>query len=179
MSKIALALCCGIAANIASFAQAQDADNDGLPSSWEEANGLNPTLASDAGADADGDGVINLLEYVWGGDPNRADPEIKPNAGILNNQFFTISYNRRLPSSAFNIQLEHADSIPNGNWITDGFTEVSRASLNADVERLTYRLSAALTRTSRQFVRVSVRRASTQSIPEFTYHVIDRTIIHG
>ena len=52
---------------------ADDADNDGLPDSWELANGLSPLDASDANGDLDGDGHTNAQEFADGGD--ALDPE--------------------------------------------------------------------------------------------------------
>ena len=49
-----------------------DDDNDGMPDSFEVANGLDPLDASDADQDADGDGATNLQEYQSGTDPNNA-----------------------------------------------------------------------------------------------------------
>lgn len=46
-----------------------DADRDGLPDDWEVANGLSPSVASDAWADLDGDGASNRLEWASGTDP--------------------------------------------------------------------------------------------------------------
>ena len=47
-----------------------DTDNDGMPDGWELSNGLNPSLASDATLDPDGDGQNNLAEYVAGTNPH-------------------------------------------------------------------------------------------------------------
>jgi hypothetical protein len=41
-----------------------DADNDGMPDSWENARGLNPRNPSDANADRNGDGYTNIEEYL-------------------------------------------------------------------------------------------------------------------
>ncbi len=53
-----------------------DDDNDGMPDSFETANGLNPLDPSDASQDADGDGFTNLREFRAGTDPN--DPTSVP-----------------------------------------------------------------------------------------------------
>jgi hypothetical protein len=52
-----------------------DDDSDGMPDSWEIANGLNP-LVNDANLDKDGDGFTNLREYRAGSKPN--DPNSIP-----------------------------------------------------------------------------------------------------
>ncbi|MGE0087555.1 MAG: DUF1566 domain-containing protein [Desulfococcaceae bacterium] len=51
-----------------------DADNDGLPDTWETANGLNPAV-NDAASDKDGDGLSNLQEYEKGTKANAADTD--------------------------------------------------------------------------------------------------------
>jgi type VI secretion system secreted protein Hcp len=53
-------------------AMQQDSDTDGIPDSYEIANGLNP-MFNDANGDKDGDGASNLSEYLAGtqaNDPN-------------------------------------------------------------------------------------------------------------
>src|SRR3974390_2308578 len=45
---------------------AKDTDGDGMPDDTEIANGFNPLDPSDAGQDADGDGLTNLQEYQLG-----------------------------------------------------------------------------------------------------------------
>ena len=52
----------------------EDPDLDGMPSSWEQANQLNPASAADAAEDSDGDGFTNFEEYWMGSDPN--DPAV-------------------------------------------------------------------------------------------------------
>lgn len=44
----------------------QDTDHDGMPDSWETANGYNPNDPADRNGDHDGDGYTNLEEYLNG-----------------------------------------------------------------------------------------------------------------
>ena len=59
-----------------------DTDNDGLPDYWEVANGLNRTTRTlpslnilEGEHDADGDGLLNEIEYVFGSHPTNADTD--------------------------------------------------------------------------------------------------------
>ena len=50
-----------------------DKDGDGLPDAWEDVYGLNFHAQGGPHQDPDADGVSNLDEYFYGGDPLRAD----------------------------------------------------------------------------------------------------------
>lgn len=70
------------AASILSWApDALDADDDGLPDTWELTQGLNPALTSSdsqlegAYGDLDGDGYLNFEEYLSGSDATEADSD--------------------------------------------------------------------------------------------------------
>jgi len=50
-----------------------DADQDGMPNAWENANGLDPNDPADRNDDPDGDGYTNLEEFLNGTSPG-SDP---------------------------------------------------------------------------------------------------------
>jgi hypothetical protein len=52
-----------------------DSDSDGMPAGFELANGLNPLDSHDADQDADGDGLTNFAEYLWGTNPRALDTD--------------------------------------------------------------------------------------------------------
>jgi hypothetical protein len=47
-----------------------DTDYDGIPDAWETYYGLDPSDASDANEDKDGDGITNRGEYLGGSEPS-------------------------------------------------------------------------------------------------------------
>ena len=58
-----------------------DTDEDGMPDTWESANGLNPILA-DASSDLDSDGAENLVEFALGMNPEISDLHLLPKLTI-------------------------------------------------------------------------------------------------
>jgi hypothetical protein len=58
-----------------------DDDNDGIPDTYESANGMDPMDATDAYADDDADGLTNIQEYTDETDPQDASAFIKTGGG--------------------------------------------------------------------------------------------------
>ena len=52
-----------------------DADDDGMPDSWETTHSFNPSNPADAPLDADSDGLGNLREFLTGTDPRDSDSD--------------------------------------------------------------------------------------------------------
>lgn len=48
-----------------------DSDHDGMPDAWEQKHGFDASAAADGSADADGDGLTNVEEFLNGTDPTR------------------------------------------------------------------------------------------------------------
>ena len=65
MSSGSFSLSAGIIA-VANSSTPNDTDGDGLPNSYETANGLNPNNPTDASIDSDGDGKSNFQEFLAG-----------------------------------------------------------------------------------------------------------------
>lgn len=62
---------------------APDADDDGMPDAWEVRYGLNPQSGSDANLDLDGDGYLNVEEFINFSDPTEKSIGTHPLLSIL------------------------------------------------------------------------------------------------
>ncbi len=94
----------------------QDTDNDGMPNTWESANGLNPNWAGDAGLDPDGDGMTNLREYQAGTDPQNAASALRLawEVRIVNSTLSVVLTFTAQAGKSY--VIDHSDSVVPGNW---------------------------------------------------------------
>ncbi len=60
-----------------------DLDGDGIPDAWETSYGLDPTDATDALADPDGDGRTNLDEYLNSTNPLENNAPTHPTTTLV------------------------------------------------------------------------------------------------
>jgi hypothetical protein len=104
-----------------------DSDGDGMPDGWEILNGLNPMDPSDAFDDSDGDGLINLQEYITGGDPFNPDSD---GDGIDDGDEFALGTSVKLADTdgdglddGFELYVVGSDPLnwdSNGSGLSDG-----------------------------------------------------------
>ncbi|MEE2947580.1 MAG: lamin tail domain-containing protein [Verrucomicrobiota bacterium] len=80
------------ARNWAKLGDERDSDLDGMPDSWEVANGLDPESSDDALLDADADGFANMYEYAAGTDPNDFTSNLALKITRLPNGMLRVSF---------------------------------------------------------------------------------------
>ena len=139
-----------------------DTDGDGLPDTWETANGLNPNSGADALHDGDYDGLKNLLEFAFNLNPQVSDAAAAtatsglPTAQLVSvpgGQSLEVTFLRRKSPGGSSLSYTAQFSGDLVSW-TGGLAP-STVSVDAEWERVTVRDSAA-TASGRRFVRITV-----------------------
>jgi len=86
---------------------------------WAQSEGISPL---DLGGDPEGDGVSNLLEFAFGGDPLRADGELTAPmillAGEGSSTHVRLRFRRRVDPAASGLEytIQTADHLESGFW---------------------------------------------------------------
>ncbi len=92
-----------------------DTDADGIPDYWETLHGFNPSSATDATLDADGDGKTNLDEYRAGTDPRSGSDLFAVSSFSAASNTATLTFTARI-DHAYTVQYSNDLSI--GSWLT-------------------------------------------------------------
>ena len=138
---------------------------------WRIANfGTNASNVAIAGnaADPDGDGIVNLLEYAFGSDPNSFSPTnlpISKRVSISTDEFLAIEFMRATNATDVKYTVQTSPDLTSwldGSWyigtnglpVTASTTEVSRST--NQLEKITVRDNSPMHVSPQKFIRVSV-----------------------
>ena len=92
---------------------------------WITGFGLSGSLA-ELGADPDGDGAINLVEYALGGDPTNAAGRLGPTVSTTSTNgtnWLRFAYRARTNDAALVIQPVFKVNLAESNWNTNGVVQ--------------------------------------------------------
>jgi hypothetical protein len=122
--------------------------------------GLDPASSGASGADPDGDGWNNFMEYSFNRSPRAAEPE-PPVRSVVerkdDDNYLTVTYTRRKPPADV-VYIEKASGDLN-TWRTGATVTVHiRDDLNGVSETVTSRLADPVSSTTRQFLGVTVTK---------------------
>jgi hypothetical protein len=92
-----------------------DSDGDGIPDTFEIANGLDKNDPTDAAIDLDGDGFSNLQEFLLGTNPRSPASSFEITDTKPNGTDVQISLNS---VAGKNYRVERSDTSPAGPWTT-------------------------------------------------------------
>ena len=123
-------------------------------------NATNPAIAGD-NADPDGDGIINILEFAFGSDPNVAGTN-KPLVGAAVSNQFQLQFNRNLSATDLTYSAQAAFGCGRLDW-----SNVSDLTCPAPAGRRTLPAQASSnpTRLARRRMRMCTSSSRTRWIP--------------
>ena len=116
---------------------------------------------ADNGVDTDGDGIEQLLEFAFGGDPHENDTNILPTFSLVEDggsQYLEITVTRPIGLQGIIYTAQTTTDL--GDWPTDtsGIDDANPTPIdNGDgTETLVYRRSQAVSATEEAFIRLDV-----------------------
>ena len=109
---------------------APDTDGDGLPDTYELANGLNPNDPADASLDSDGDGQSNLAEFLTRTDPRNPAEVLRIASVTRDANGVTVQFPTK-PNVQY--QLERSTDLT-GAWTNVGAAVPGTGSTGARVD---------------------------------------------
>jgi len=108
---------------------------------WAQSYGLNGAAAGFDTADADGDGVRNLLEYVLGGNPTVADSGLLPSVMMVETdgaKYLVLEYQRAVAAAHIPVVVETSTDLTTWTARTAGvdafFTTTALLGLGVNVD---------------------------------------------
>ena len=90
-----------------------DRDGDGMPNDWETSYLFDPDDPSDAGGDADSDGLTNRLEYLAGTDPRSAQSTLSLTATLQTGGVVLLEF---IAQNNKSYTILRRDSLDTGSW---------------------------------------------------------------
>ena len=137
---------------------------------------LEVAMMSGMGADPDGDGEVNLVEYAFGTDPNGTSTPLAPGLGrpvvrkeiTSEGTFQVVAFPRRKALQLTNPLVytpQFSDDLSENSWMESG-TEIVKAftgdqnGLNAEWEKVEFRRPVTGSSSQRAFSRVKVAFAN-------------------
>lgn len=132
---------------------------------WREhffnASELTNAVVSGDGADPDGDGIANLVEYGFNLNPRVVSAPNLPRgfiADVSGQNYFEVQFTRRNAPAGVEYLLQTSPDLLAWSTHAASFTEVSSSSNNDGTSLVTLRLAPAITNAPQFFARIAVQR---------------------